>query len=173
MKYYLGFLVWVFALTIALCVDNHAFGQTAPTVSQWEQTNDNCQGEPTLRSNGKDNPACRKRDSIAMALIRQGWLPCNHGVWVSPTGQAQFAQILNRTNGLVSEDMRNADYLVPTMLADLRRYLQDDQIFALWNEQRPAIQAYAPFGSVVLVGVMQRLMKQYERSHDVRFYVEP
>lgn len=192
MKYYFGFLAWVFALVVALCVDNHAFAspvvalnavtaatlaarntRNAPSVEQWEQFNDSCQGEPTLRANGKDNPACHKRDSIAEALLNKGWLQCNHGVWLSPEQITWFAQVLNKID-LQARDMPYAiDSLMPILLAELRKKLHDDQIFAIWNEQRPAIQAYVPFGATVMTSMMQNLARRYARSNDPRFYLEP
>lgn len=165
-----GFALYVIALLIALTYNDSARAQTAP---QWERADAQCAGEPLLRTTGKTNPACRERDSIARALIKQGWLPCNHGVWLSPEQQKWFTLVLRDINAQASANIDQSYGLMPLLLHELRQKLSDAQIFAIWNEQRPALQAYAPFGSAVMASMMQRLALTYARSNDPRYYLEP
>lgn len=141
----------------------------AQTVAQWEALNDACRG---AQIQPEKNPSCRKRDNVALALIKQGWLPANHDVWVSPDQQTWFAQVLRRYDEQTRENLYAADSLTPAMLIDLRRKLPDAQIFAIWNEHRPAIQAYAPFGAAVMTSMMQKLAMTYARKNDPRYFLE-
>lgn len=158
----------IIAATLALAFAP-AFGQT---MSQWEAANNACQGEPILRSNGRDNPACKARDKMSDSLTRKGWLQANHGVWISSEQQVWFSTTLREfdiqamTNPGLSFDM------MPSMLFELRRKLPDAQIFAIWNEQRPAIQAYAPYGAAIMTSLMKRLAMSYSRSNDPRYTLE-
>lgn len=171
MNRYLGFSLYVVALIGAIAIHEPAQAQTVP---QWESANEACQGEPVLRSTGKTNPACRQRDGIAKALIKQGWLPANHGVWLSPAQQMWLGQVLNRIDAQARANLYAAhDSLMPMLLTELRRKLTDAQIFAVWNEQRPAIQAYAPFGAAIMTEMMRKLAMTYARTNDPRYQVAP
>ena len=141
----------------------------AQTVPQWEHLNDACRGAQILP---EKNPDCRKRDNIARALIKQGWLPANHEVWISPAQQQWFAQVLRQYDDQARENLYAADSLMPALLVSLRMKLQDDQIFAIWNEHRPAIQVYAPFGAALMTSMMQKLALIYARSNDPRYFLE-
>lgn len=144
----------------------------AQTPQEWGIANEVCQGEPILRSNGRDNPACKARDKLASGLIRKGWLPANHGVWLSPEQQAWFAEVLNQFDGQARANPAYSFDMMPAMLMELRRKLNDAQIFAIWNEQRPVVQAYAPFGAAIMTSLMQRLAMTYVRKNDPRYTLE-
>ncbi len=140
----------------------------AQTVSQWEALNDACRGAQILP---EKNPDCRKRDSTARALIKQGWLPANHEVWISPAQQQWFAQVLRQYDDQARENLYASDSLMPALLISLRMKLHDEQIFAIWNEHRPAIQVYAPFGAALMTTMMQKLALTYARSNDPRYFL--
>lgn len=165
LRWHIGFLLALFL--VAVVHDANA------QVLAWDRANDACRGEPLLRSNGKDNPACRERDALSRALQRQGYLRANHDVWLSPEQQNWFAQVLRTYDGQTRENLYAAESIMPMMLTELRRKLTDDQIFAIWNEQRPAIQAYAPFGSALMTTLMRKLEMTYARTHDPRYTVTP
>lgn len=158
----------IIALMLALAF-TPAFGQSIP---QWEQLNDRCQGEPILRSNGQDNPACKARDKLRDNLIRKGWLPVNHGVWLSPEQQTWFSIVLRDFDRQAAANPAQSFDMMPAMLLELRRKFTDAQIFAIWNEQRPAIQAYAPYGAAIMTSLMKRLAMTYYRLHDPRYTLE-
>lgn len=165
----LGFVLYVVALIVALAYNDVVHSQTL----QWTQLDEKCAGEPLLRTTGKTNPACRQRDSISSALIKQGWLPCNHGVWLSPEQQKWFVAVLRDIDAKASTNIAQSYDMMPMLLHELRQKLSDAQIFAIWNEQRPALQAYAPYGSMVMTSMMQKLAMVYARSHDPRYILEP
>lgn len=169
MKYRLGFLAYLLAVILALMIHESASAQPVA----WTQLNEQCQSEPILRVTDKTNPACKQRDTMSRSLIKQGWLPCAHGVWLSPEQQVWFGAVLNRMDAQARDNFYAVDTLVPMILTELRRKLTDAQIFAVWNEQRPAMQAYAPFGSMLMTSMMQKLAMHYARSNDPRYRLEP
>ena len=70
--------LYVLACGLVALVHNNAVAQPAP----WPQLDERCASEPILRTTGKINPACKRRDDLSLSLIRQGWLPCAHGLAV-------------------------------------------------------------------------------------------
>ena len=146
-----------------------AFGQT---VQEWQIANMVCQDAPVLRDTGKINPACKARDKMSDSLIRKGWMPANHAIWLSPEQQTWFGVVMRDFDRQAVANPTMSFDMMPAMLTELRRKLTDVQIFAIWNEQRPAIQAYAPYGAAIMTSLMKRLAMTYSRSNDPRYTLE-
>lgn len=146
-----------------------AFGQT---VQEWQIANIVCQESPIIAKTGKDNPACKARDKMSDSLIRKGWMPANHAIWLSPEQQTWFGVVMRDFDRQAAANPHESFDMMPAMLTELRRKLTDVQIFAIWNEQRPAIQAYAPYGAAIMTSLMKRLAMTYSRSNDPRYTLE-
>lgn len=146
-----------------------AFGQT---VQEWQIANMVCQDAPIIEKTGKTNPACKARDKMSDSLIRKGWMPANHAIWLSPEQQTWFGVVMRDFDRQAAANPLDSFDMMPAMLTELRRKLTDVQIFAIWNEQRPAIQAYAPYGAAIMMSLMKRLAMTYSRSNDPRYTLE-
>lgn len=146
-----------------------AFGQT---VQEWHIANMVCQDAPILRDSGKTNPACKARDKMSDSLIRKGWMPANHAIWLSPEQQTWFSVVMRDFDRQAAANPLESFDMMPALLTELRRKLTDVQIFAIWNEQRPTIQAYAPYGAAIMTSLMKRLAQTYSRSNDPRYTLE-
>lgn len=162
----------IMAILIAMALAaafSPAFGQT---VQEWQIANMVCQDAPIIAKTGKDNPACLARDKMSDSLIRKGWMPANHAIWLSPEQQTWFGVVLRDFDRQAQANVAQSFDMMPAMLTELRRKLTDVQIFAIWTEQRPAIQAYAPYGAAIMTSLMKRLAMTYSRSNDPRYTLE-
>lgn len=164
----LSIITAVLAVMLALAFAP-AFGQT---VQEWQIANMVCQDAPIIAKTGKDNPACKARDKMSDSLIRKGWMPANHAIWLSPEQQTWFGVVMRDFDRQAAANPTLSFDMMPAMLTELRRKLTDVQIFAIWNEQRPAIQAYAPYGAAIMTSLMKRLAMTYSRSNDPRYTLE-
>lgn len=156
------------AILLALAF-SPAFGQTP---QEWGVANFACQEAPIIAKTGKDNPACKARDQMADAMIRKGWMPANHNIWLSPEQQTWFGVVMRDFDRQAAANPTLSFDMMPAMLLELRRKFTDAQIFAIWNEQRPAIQAYAPYGAAIMTSLMKRLAMTYARLNDPRYTLE-
>lgn len=171
---------WIAAALLAatLCagtiVANDAKAQTAmpaidaQLIAAWAQLDDACKGSPSL-PNGRDNPACARRDRYTDKLSAKGWQMSRGGVWYSAKQREDVALIAVAIGRLeYGHTMRQLEDAAASVM--LTSNIEPAQFVAIWRDNRTVIRAATPFGWAILSEVAERLARQF--PNDPRFMLD-
>lgn len=137
----------------------------ADTLADWRTLNEVCQGGTGATS----DKACTARQGVGAQLRREGWFQGEHGVWVSPEHVATFVRIVRSYDAAARENTGMLDKVMEGMMADLRRALPPEAIFALWNGRTGELLAHTPYAASMLMYGLPYLERTLSGRNDPRF----
>lgn len=134
-------------------------------LKEWVAKNNDCRGS---QLDPEVNPACKRRDMLAAALQKNGYVLANHDVWVSPEQMRHFGSVVLTAGAQAEANPGWSETVMEGMLPSLRAKMDDQQIFAIWNDptNREIIREKSPQGWALMNELMQKLAQYYSRSNN-------
>lgn len=165
------FTAAIMCLLLAFVANDAWSAPAAPTVAEWERLNDICIGSQVPPDH---NQACKDRERVAGALMRDGYVLENHDVWVTQVQVRTFGNIMRYYEGQARAAPGEAASLMPVLVQTVARAMPLPQVFAIWNDPdvREVFRDTTPMAWAMMSEGMRQVAMYHAKENDPRFMLD-